>query len=387
MLYYLCLLYVIFFPLRACSLVSTPRSTDILLHDLALMNFMNQIVDRSHNFCQEFHQFFSFAGHSTPPLLEEQRKIFLSVSSTRSASSTLAATASLLLPLINWSTVDVYTVHQVKQMNLPSIIPNGNHHHVEEKTSKLAEPHQSASELPFFESNLEDAWHYGCVLNSDPGCTKRPSMSQRAPALASPAQAEKTHERSQSNMKLGKSESAVGTASRNAHRKTPEMRRLFRTYDADNDGRISSGELDSVMKKLGLEISEDDLNGMVRSVDKNGDGYVDFDEFLDFQESFSADNKNGSGSGNDSEAPESSQHGNAGADDDELREAFDVFDKNKDGFISVKELHAVLRSLGISAGLTITNCEKMILAVDSNGDGQVDFLEFKDLMAADNLLP
>jgi Ca2+-binding EF-hand superfamily protein len=29
----------------------------------------------------------------------------------------------------------------------------------------------------------------------------------------------------------------------------------------------------------------------------------------------------------------------------------------------------------------------MILAVDSNGDGQVDFLEFKDLMAADNLLP
>lgn len=195
MLYYLCLLYVIFFPLRACSLVSTPRSTDILLHDLALMNFMNQIVDRSHNFCQEFHQFFSFAGHSTPPLLEEQRKIFLTVSSTRSASSTLAATASLLLPLINWSTVDVYTVHQVKQMNLPSIIPNGNHHHVEEKTSKLAEPHQSASELPFFESNLEDAWHYGCVLNSDPGCTKRPSMSQRAPALASPAQAEKTHER------------------------------------------------------------------------------------------------------------------------------------------------------------------------------------------------
>jgi calcium-binding protein CML len=188
-------------------------------------------------------------------------------------------------------------------------------------------------------------------------------------------------------MKLGKSESAVGTASRNARRKTPEMRRLFGTYDADNDGRISSGELDSIMKKLGLEISEDELNGMVRSVDKNGDGYVDFDEFLDFQESLSADNKNGSGAGGDSEAHESSQHGNAGADDDELREAFDVFDKNKDGFISVKELHSVLRSLGISAGLTITNCEKMILAVDSNGDGQVDFLEFKDLMAADNLLP
>lgn len=30
-----------FFPLRACSLVSTPRSTDILLHVLALMNLMN----------------------------------------------------------------------------------------------------------------------------------------------------------------------------------------------------------------------------------------------------------------------------------------------------------------------------------------------------------
>lgn len=139
---------------------------------------------------------FFFCGTFNFPRRQEQRKIFLSVSSTRSSSSTLAATASLLLPLINWSTVDVYTVHQLKKMNLPSIIPKGNHHHhLEEKTSKLAELDQSASGLPFFESNLEDAWHYGCVINSDPGCTKRPSMSQHAPALASPAQAEKTHER------------------------------------------------------------------------------------------------------------------------------------------------------------------------------------------------
>ncbi len=138
---------------------------------------------------------FFFCGTFNSPRREEQRKIFLSVSSTRSASSTLAATASLLLPSINWSTVDVYTVHQLKKMNLPSITPKGNHRHLREKTSKLAELDQSASELPFFESNLEDAWHYGCVLNSDPGCTKRPSMSQQAPALASPAQAENTHER------------------------------------------------------------------------------------------------------------------------------------------------------------------------------------------------
>jgi hypothetical protein len=138
---------------------------------------------------------FFFCGTFNFPRREQQRKIFLSVSSSRSASSTLAATASLLVPLINRSTVEVYTVHQLKKMNLPSIIPKGNHHHVKEKTSKLAEVDQSASELPYFESNLEDAWHYGCVLNSDPGCTKRPSMSQQAPALASPAQAERTHQR------------------------------------------------------------------------------------------------------------------------------------------------------------------------------------------------
>lgn len=187
----------------------------------------------------------------------------------------------------------------------------------------------------------------------------------------------------------GSSIAAAGAScSRNARHKR-EMERLFATYDEDNDGHISRRELGSVMQKLGMEATDEELNCMLRSVDKNGDGLVDFEEFVDFQASLSVAAGNVAstlaGAGNsevgNSEANGGIQmNGSTSDDDDHLQEAFDVFDKDKDGFICVKELYSVLRSLGISANTTITSCQNMISAVDRNGDGLVDFMEFKDLM-------
>jgi len=62
----------------------------------------------------------------------------------------------------------------------------------------------------------------------------------------------------------------------------------------------------------------------------------------------------------------------------EVEEAFDVFDQNKDGFIEARELQRVLSSLGLVKDLM--ECQKMINAVDQNGDQLIDRSEFVGIM-------
>lgn len=65
---------------------------------------------------------------------------------------------------------------------------------------------------------------------------------------------------------------------------------------------------------------------------------------------------------------------------EEVKEAFEVFDENKDGFIGATELLRVLCSLGLKEGSEVEECTKMIRAVDENGDGLIDFNEFVKFM-------
>ncbi|ESR56647.1 hypothetical protein CICLE_v10024475mg, partial [Citrus x clementina] len=65
---------------------------------------------------------------------------------------------------------------------------------------------------------------------------------------------------------------------------------------------------------------------------------------------------------------------------EEVKDAFDVFDENKDGFIDALELQRVLCILGMKEGFQLENCKKMIKTFDENGDGSIDFKEFVKFM-------
>lgn len=65
---------------------------------------------------------------------------------------------------------------------------------------------------------------------------------------------------------------------------------------------------------------------------------------------------------------------------EEVKEAFDVFDENRDGFICAEELQKVLCALGFSEGFELDRCMRMIAVFDENGDGRIDFAEFVRLM-------
>ncbi|WCJ25682.1 Calcium-binding EF-hand family protein [Euphorbia peplus] len=65
---------------------------------------------------------------------------------------------------------------------------------------------------------------------------------------------------------------------------------------------------------------------------------------------------------------------------EEVKDAFDVFDVNRDGFIDELELQRVVCLLGLKEGSDVGNCRRMIRKFDTNGDGRIDFHEFVKFM-------
>lgn len=63
----------------------------------------------------------------------------------------------------------------------------------------------------------------------------------------------------------------------------------------------------------------------------------------------------------------------------EFKEAFSLFDKEANGFVTTKEMGTVMRSLGQSP--TEAELQDMINEVDPDGTGTIDFPEFLSLMA------
>ncbi|EFJ28056.1 hypothetical protein SELMODRAFT_94292 [Selaginella moellendorffii] len=138
-----------------------------------------------------------------------------------------------------------------------------------------------------------------------------------------------------------------------------ELEHAFRYFDANGDGKISVAELGGVLKSLGENPSEEDLRTMVREVDADGDGFVDFDEFVHLNTEILGDA--------------------LAASVEELKAAFYVFDTDKNGYISAEELYKVMFNLG-EKGVTMEDCNRMIGGVDSDGDGFVNFEEFQRMM-------
>ncbi|KAL6066084.1 hypothetical protein STEG23_035406 [Scotinomys teguina] len=87
-----------------------------------------------------------------------------------------------------------------------------------------------------------------------------------------------------------------------------EFKEAFSLFDKDGDGTITTKELGTVMRSLGQNPTEAELQDMINEVDADGNGTIDFPEFLTMMARKMKDT--------DSE--------------EEIREAFRVFDKFDD---------------------------------------------------------
>lgn len=126
----------------------------------------------------------------------------------------------------------------------------------------------------------------------------------------------------------------------------------FKVFDADGSGNISANELGQVMRSLGQSPSETDLRDMIKEVDIDLSGSIDFEEFKTLMVSVQGDRKS------------------------RLKLAFSVFDEDGSGQITTNELHSIMSQFG----LTDQELDEMIKEVDHDGDASIDFQEFMKLV-------
>ncbi|XP_062078199.1 calcium-binding allergen Bet v 3-like [Humulus lupulus] len=166
---------------------------------------------------------------------------------------------------------------------------------------------------------------------------------------------------------------------------TLRLRRIFDLFDKNNDGIITVKELGQALNLLGLEAEFAELESTIKSFIRPENPGLRFEDFVLLHQSlnetyFCCGDNIGEFENEEAKKTDLEENEKMSQEESDLSEAFKVFDEDGDGYISAKELQVVLGKLGFDEGNEIDRVEKMIISVDRNHDGRVDFFEFKDMM-------
>ena len=145
-------------------------------------------------------------------------------------------------------------------------------------------------------------------------------------------------------------------ASRLDENEIETLNKILKAFDKGKDGQITFDELRKGLLQLKThKLNENDIIQLFKSIDVDQNGKIDYTEFLAATIQRVNYLKN-----------------------ERLYEAFCMFDKDKSGNITKDEL---LRALKAEKSQE-KEIEKYIKAVDKNGDGKIDYKEFRELMGA-----
>lgn len=130
---------------------------------------------------------------------------------------------------------------------------------------------------------------------------------------------------------------------------------MFRAMDVNGDGKLQKDEIQAGYKKFfGRELSNEEVDEMFKKVDVDNSGEIDYSEFVVAtlnEKNLLSNNK--------------------------LRAAFKMFDKDGGGSISIEEIKQVL---SFGQNLEEDVVKQIVKQVDENGDGEISYDEFVQMM-------
>lgn len=137
------------------------------------------------------------------------------------------------------------------------------------------------------------------------------------------------------------------------------LRNAFNAFDQEKKGCIGTQMVGTILSMLGHQLDDKLLKEIIDEVDADGSGELEFEEFVTLAARFLVEE--------DAEAMQQ-----------ELKEAFRLYDKEGNGYITTQVLREILKEL--DDNLTNDDLDMMIEEIDSDGSGTVDFDEFMEVM-------
>ncbi|XP_042389435.1 calcium-dependent protein kinase 1-like isoform X1 [Zingiber officinale] len=135
------------------------------------------------------------------------------------------------------------------------------------------------------------------------------------------------------------------------------LKEMFKSMDTDNSGTLTVEELKAGIPRLGnlgIKITESEVQQLMEAADVDGNGCIDYMEFIT-----------------------ATMHMNRMEKEDHLYKAFQYFDKDQSGYITVEELEQALMDYNMGDQQTI---KEIIAEVDINHDGRINYEEFVTMM-------
>ena len=139
------------------------------------------------------------------------------------------------------------------------------------------------------------------------------------------------------------------------------MKKEFLALDLDGNGDISVQELESLLRaiKRKLRLTENQIVKLVKQTDKNGDGSVDLEEFLDLMET-----------GEQKRIIHKELIQRSG-----VRKAFEKYDKDGSGSITRDEFRRVVEDK-YQTTMRANQIDKLMEAADKDNSGNISYDEF-----------
>jgi len=128
-------------------------------------------------------------------------------------------------------------------------------------------------------------------------------------------------------------------------------------FDKDGDNHITVKELGTVMRSLGMSPTEGEIEMLLLAGGGDKTKLTNFDTFIAIM------------------SKQLQQKDNS---QDEMKQAFKVFDKDGTGYIGVNELRHVMTNLGEK--LTEEEVNELLSEADPNSEGKINFQQFAKML-------